>query len=296
MAEAATETLPKLDPVGPAAGPDAGAPAESGDVPTEAEVEEQRAARVVGYPRPLVFLHIPKAAGTTLQSFIMQHYRKGVRAYRFTGSREQLEKFRTMPQAQRDSFDLLLGHVNYGIHELVSAPATYLTMLRDPVERIISHYYFILAHPEHYLHTYVAGRGYTLHEYATAGLNQEGDNNHVRWLTPRLHTEVPLGQVTRGMLEEAKWNLANGVSVFGLAERFTDSLRCFAAAFGWDPVPPRKRLNVNRARPKQDQVAPETIEAIRDSNRYDVELHEYAKALFEEQMVRLSVRPLKSEG
>jgi hypothetical protein len=246
------------------------------------------------YPRPLVFLHIPKAAGTTLQDFILRHYFPLGRVYRFTGAQDQHEQFLRLPQAERDTFDVLSGHVHFGIDQHLSRPATYMTMLRDPIERVISAYYFILANPEHYLFSYVAGRGYTLHEYATMGLNQESDNDQVRWLTPRLHSEVPLGQVTRAMLEEAKWNLQNAITVFGLADRFTDSLRCFSAAFGWEPAGYSKRLNSNRARPKRDQVAPETIEAIRESNRYDMELYECAQGLFEDQMVRLGVRPARA--
>lgn len=271
-----------------------GTPGETDEPQTE-EVREESGGLPVYYPRPLIFLHIPKAAGTTLQEYILRHYLPGGKFYRFTGAPEQLQDFQALPQAERDRFDVVAGHVHFGIHELLGQPATYLTMLRDPVERVISHYYFILAHPEHYLHTYVAGRGFTLHEYATAGLNQEGDNDHVRWLTPRLHTDVPLGQVTRAMLEEAKWNLANGVAVFGLAERFTDSVRCFASAFGWSAVSNGRRLNTNRARPKRDQVAPQTVEAIRDSNRYDTELYEFAQGLFEEQMIRLGVRPARAD-
>ena len=275
------------------------APLETGDIPTEGVIEDAPppvASRF--FPRPLIFLHIPKAAGTTLQDYILRHYKPGGKFFRFTGHQDQLSEFARFTQAERDAHDVLCGHVHFGIHDSLTQPATYLTMLRDPVERIISHYYFILAHPEHYLHPYVAGRGYSLHEYATAGLNQEGDNDHVRWLTARPHEEVPLGQVTRAMLEEAKWNLQNAVTVFGLADRFTDSLRCFAAAFGWEAVKPAgfgMRLNTNAARPKRDQVAPETLDAIRDSNRYDIELYEFAQALFDEQMVRLGVRPVRAD-
>lgn len=287
MSDAAIETKP--------------AGAETEEVLPESEAIEapvRRGGEGPFYPVPLIFLHIPKTAGTTLQDFILSHYKPRGKYFRFTGHEDQASVFAKLTQTERDEFDVVAGHVHFGVHDTLTRPATYLTMLRDPVERFISHYYHILRHTDHYLHTYVAGRGYSLHEYATAGLNQEGDNDQVRWLTVREHGEVPLGQVTRAMLEEAKWNLENGIAVFGLAERFTDSLRCFCAAFGWEAVKPvtfRKRLNTNAARPKRDQIAPETLEAIRDGNRYDVELYEFAQALFDEQMVRLGVRPLRAD-
>ena len=40
------------------------------------------------YPRPLVFIHIPKAAGTTLAEIIVRQYMGG-RGLRFTGEQVQ---------------------------------------------------------------------------------------------------------------------------------------------------------------------------------------------------------------
>ena len=80
---------------------------------------------------------IPKTAGTTLQDFILGHYFPFGRAYRFTGAVEQVEQFRCLPQEERDGYDVIAGHVHFGVHELLSQPATYLTMLREPVEHFI---------------------------------------------------------------------------------------------------------------------------------------------------------------
>src|SRR6185295_12324969 len=119
---------------------------DTGDVPTEGLIEETPVESGVVpasrfYPRPLIFLHIPKAAGTTLQDFILRHYKPGGKAFRFTGHQDQLNALAAMTEAERNEIDVFAGHVHFGIHEKLSEPATYLTMLRDPVERIISHYY-----------------------------------------------------------------------------------------------------------------------------------------------------------
>jgi hypothetical protein len=239
-------------------------------------------------PAPLIFVHIPKAAGSTLQEIIVRHY-QGCRGFRFTGDAERLEAFRSLSQEDRDSFDLLQGHVHFGVHELLTRPATYITMLRDPVDRVVSHFHFVTANPDHYLHRQLGGM--TLRDYAVTRASHELDNDQVRWLCAADHFDVPVGRVSRAMVEEAKWNLANAFEAIGLMERFDESLRCLSAAFGWrDTEPPAKR-NANRHRPSLSDVPQETLDAIRRINRYDVELYEFAAGLFEEQVSRLLVDP-----
>lgn len=241
-------------------------------------------------PRPLIFLHIPKAAGSTMQEIVVRQYQGG-RGYRFTGDTQQWENFKKAPLEENGRYDVLHGHVHFGVHEYLPEPATYMTMLRDPIDRVVSHYYFVLANPDHYLYSVVSGRGLSLQDYAAIRSNHELDNDQVRWLTSRHHFEVPVGGVNRAMCEEAKWNLQNAIAVVGIMERFSDSLRCLQAAFGWEDVSPPARRNVNKERPPLDQISPEAIRTIREVNRYDCELYDFAVALFEEQMVRLGLPP-----
>jgi hypothetical protein len=241
------------------------------------------------WPRPLVFLHIPKAAGSTLQESILSHYPGGV-FYRFTGDTQQWKDFPDLPERERAAIDVVVGHVHFGVHEYLPEPATYLTMLRDPVDRVVSHYYYVLSNPTHYLHRKIADRGYTLQQFAITRVSHELDNDQVRWLTDKHHFDIPTGRVGRALLDEAKWNLEHGIAVVGLMERFEESVRCFEAALGWPPARIRERRNVNPERPPLSEIDPAALEAIREVNRYDVELYEFARALFEEQALRLGVR------
>lgn len=242
------------------------------------------------WPRPLVFVHIPKAAGSTLQEVIVRQYMGG-RALRFTGDTQQWLDFKKASKEENGQYDLLCGHVHFGVHEYLPEPATYITMLRDPVDRVVSHYHFVLANPSHYLYPVLAGRNFTLRDYALTRASHELDNDQVRWLCARHHFDVPVGQVSRDMVEEAKWNLANAFAVVGLMERFTDSLRCLQAEFGWRDVTPPESRNVNKRRPRLADIPADTIKAIEEVNRYDRELYDFAKGLFERQMNRLGVRP-----
>lgn len=239
------------------------------------------------WPRPLIFLHIPKAGGTSLENQVLSHYPDGL-YYRFTGDTRQWLEFPHLPESERASFDVVTGHVHFGVHRYIPEPATYITMLRDPVDRVISYYYYVLSDPTHYLHPIIAGRKYTLLEFALTRLTHELDNDHVRWLTEPHHFDVP--KVDRSLLEEAKWNLQHGIAAFGILERYEDSLRCIEAAMGWQPSPLLEKKNVNRARPPMEEADPAAIEVIHELNTFDIELYDFAKALFEEQAARLKIR------
>jgi hypothetical protein len=229
------------------------------------------------YPRTLIFLHIPKAAGTTLQDIVIRQYNGGT-GYRFTGSPARLEAFKALPEEQRADHDVLTGHVHFGIHRWVPGPSTYMTMLRDPVDRVVSHYHFVLQRPEHYLHPIVTAKGYTLHDYVANRITIELDNDQTRYFLLREHREIPFGAMTPGMLDEAKGTLEAYFPVVGLAERFDDSLVQMQCEFGWLDVSYERR-NVTRDRPSADQIPAATAALIRETNRFDVELCEFARTL-----------------
>lgn len=231
------------------------------------------------YPRPLIFLHVPKAAGSTMQEIVVRHY-KGGKGYRFTGAPERLRAFAEMPEAERASYDVMTGHVPFGVHRHVPGPCTYMTMLRDPVDRIVSHYYFVLSRPDHYLHAMVRERAMTLRDYVEQRASIELDNDQTRYFLEPTGEDPRFTPITDDLLERAKRNLEEFFPVAGLAERFDDSLVLMRCVFGWRDVTYERR-NVTENRPRLAEVPAETVRVVREINRYDVALYEFAVGLFE---------------
>src|SRR5207249_2987233 len=135
---------------------------------------------------------------------------------------ESVAVFRGLPVEQRGTIKLLTGHMPFGLHAFLPGPSEYVTFLRAPVERVLSHYSFVLRQPTHYLYEKVACQKMPLRDYALGGVAAELDNGQTRYLAGAL--DLPVGQCTRKHLEEAKRNLDTYCAVVGLVERFDESL------------------------------------------------------------------------
>lgn len=222
--------------------------------------------------RALIFLHIPKTAGTTLNRIIEWQYNPvsifTMDPYRIRATPERLRK---LPEARRRRLRMIRGHFYYGIHDCLPQGATYVTMLREPVARFLSAYYFLQRRPLHPMHRKVTSE-------------RIGVADFIRLTPHRQNLQCSMiagiksnGTVDRQTLEIAKKNLEKSFSVVGISERFEESLVLIAKTFGWK-VPFYENRKVSKTRPKIDPVE---VELIKDHNQLDVELYEYGKALFE---------------
>lgn len=84
-------------------------------------------------PRKIVHLHVPKTAGTALRSAFQNYFGKSIRT--FTEFHE--DKYKDInPQ----DFDFFSGHFGYETANRLDGDI--VTVLRDPIERVVSIYYF----------------------------------------------------------------------------------------------------------------------------------------------------------
>lgn len=235
-----------------------------------------------GTVETLIFLHIPKAAGSTLQKILDREY-AGRPAFTIQGDsvRESIERFRKLPADARSRLTLLKGHMHFGLHTYLPQPSTYATLLRDPVERVISHYFYVLRQPEHYLHRTIVTGGMSLDACLEGKISPELTNGQTRLLAGM---EDEHGDCTADALELAKRNLRGYFAVVGLQERFDESLLLLKKRFGWrTPYYTKKNVGNNGLRPG---ITAETVDRIRRHNALDMALYDFAKALFDQQIQR----------
>jgi hypothetical protein len=220
----------------------------------------------------LIFLHIPKTAGTTLNRIIEWQYSPfaifTMDPYRI---RATANRFKRLSEARRRRMRVVRGHLLYGIHEFLPQGATYVTMLREPVARVLSAYYFVLRRPLHPLHWKLKRERLSVEDCLR--LFPYRQNTQCRFIAGVEDTSTG----DERLLDIAKENLTKSFSVVGISERFEESLMLMAKAFDWE-IPFYENRKVSKTRP---QIDPGVVEMIRDHNRFDLELYEFGKGLFE---------------
>lgn len=236
----------------------------------------------------VAFIHIPKTAGSTLYRILENHYRwDDIYTVWQDGT---LDQFKQLSPMQKRNIRLLRGHVGLGIAAHLPGPTTYFTVLRDPVERVISYYHFIRRSPHHYCYELVTSRQMSLHDFVSSGADTLVDNGQTRLLA-NLETghEIPFGGCDAALLDEAKANLAQRMAVVGLTERFDETLLLLRHHFGWRHIY-YARQNVSANRTRRHSLSPDTLALIENANRLDTELYRFADRLFAEQVAQLGGR------
>jgi hypothetical protein len=233
--------------------------------------------------KTVFFLHIPKCAGTTLTEEIIKKQFKPHQLIIFYGEGTQvlIDRLKKMPGKKQKKIKCIAGHFAFGIHRFYTArPVTYITMLRDPVERVISHYYYVLRRNDHYLHQIVKEKHYTLREYVENKLTGEVNNGQTRLLAG-IGWGAEFGKCPPAMLDQARENLEKYFTAVGISERFDEFIRLVSRKLDWE-VPPYRKKNVSGNRLKLNDIDGETLGIIEHYNRLDLELYRYTASQLEE--------------
>lgn len=235
--------------------------------------------------KTVLVVHVPKAAGTTLRWIMDRQYPS---SQVFTIGNDipaERERLEAMPDKQKRRLKAVFGHQCWGWHEALAEGQgfQYVTILRDPVERVLSTFAYCRIHG-HYLKDAIEGMD--LREFLTSGVTRTCDNGMVRQLCgqdrflrePYFDMALPFDGVTDRHLTQAMRNLQK-CAVVGVAERFDDMLDRCRRLFGWR-ISWYENQNVTRwERPDRATLDRASVMAVNRCNKLDQQLYEFAKEL-----------------
>ncbi|MDN5203108.1 sulfotransferase family 2 domain-containing protein [Fulvivirgaceae bacterium BMA10] len=228
----------------------------------------------------VVFLHIPKAGGTTLRHILLSQYERKNIFYTVDGNPDQSEKkYLGLDEKSRNGIKLVIGHIGFSDVFFLNDKKKFITMLRDPVARVISHYYYAKKSPDHYLYNHINEKKLTLMEYVQEMPTIELENGQTRLISG---LNVPLGACSNEMLEMAKKNLKMNFTAVGLMERFDESLILYKRRLNWRN-PYYIKANVSKEK-KNSTVSQEIIDIILENNQFDIALYEFVKQNFDQEV------------
>jgi hypothetical protein len=231
-------------------------------------------------PPVVLFLHLPRTAGTTLVRVIERQYPPhAVLALYDCSVGEEIGR---IPPDRLDRLRAIVGHFPFGAHRFLARSSTYVTVLRDPIDRVISHYCFVRGDPTHYLHA--TARQMSLSEYVVSCDLAEPNNDQTRLLCGEYEGSVP-ARCTDAMLPAAKSNLREHFAAVGLTEDYDRSLILMKRLLGWS-YPFYVRQNVTPQRLRREHLPDDTLRVLQAYNRLDMELYRDARALLQERARR----------
>lgn len=230
-------------------------------------------------PCAAVFVHIPKAAGSTLMTVLQREYGRDHVFLTYHIEEKQESGIAALSIEAQQPYRAYAGHFPYGVHTYLTQSPCYFTVLRHPLKRLISLYHYIQRTPTHYL--YEATQALSLEAFLTSGSTTELDNGQVRQLVG-LHGEN-LKSIQEVDYQQAQQNLAQNFAVFGIQERFDETLLLLHHRLGWQKYPLYVSQKVAPKRANKP-LAPDIDTQVRERNRYDFALYDWAVQAFDQQL------------
>lgn len=234
----------------------------------------------------VIFLHIPKTAGSSLNRFLVKntrhlHHFDTMAGSVITPKRWQmiLDKILTEPEEERDERMIVKGHMYFGLHRYFNGPTEYVTFLREPGERVSSHFRMMRRHADISPDTTLdpSKPDWNLGP-KDINFRLSLDNGQVRALSGA-DLDLPLGGVTEEHLRQAQANLKAHFRFVGVMREYDFSQLILGRLYGWN----WKFYVPKNVAPKSDQyrIPPDVMAAIRELNRFDQELYRTAEEEFE---------------
>jgi hypothetical protein len=210
----------------------------------------------------VVFMHSPKAAGSSMSSLMAEHY--GDKMFRVapyvpdTWSPYLPKGF--------NQFKALSAHssVRDEIYRMFDGPFAHIVIFRDPVDRVLSAYTYMITHPQYPAHRELISR-------SMANIFESGDGHRLGLINRVLQDLCGVYDPHPSELDIAKESIEKNFSFFGFFEDLDWFVTSCSKKFNWGTSLP----HVNQG--DRSITKPSVIELIEEYNRCDIELYEHAK-------------------
>lgn len=238
----------------------------------------------------LLFIHLPKTGGTALRSALQNAFEPSRSAFVYGAGDldDSISRaaFEALSADEIRRLRLVMGHFRYGIHQRIDRPYRYATLVRHPVDRVVSLYYHYVNLPgvrflsRNYRERWrLRLRRVSLEDWVFGEQRVTTDNLMVRNVAGVV--DVPFGGCTQAVFEQAMENVERGFAGVLVTEEIPQSLALLEQVLD-RPLSPVGRENVNPKRPRLAEVDPAAAERIAELNQWDLRFYESARRRLQE--------------
>lgn len=215
---------------------------------------------------PVCFLHIPKSGGKSLWAILKK---------------------------QEDTFHIW----HRKLFKELDKKVEFFTLLRDPVDRVISTYYYIRRYEEDPLHDKVLKL--SLEDFVAIMEDERHKNiqykkkdiRSIRYRTVNLATRYLSGGDPNN-IALAKYHAREHFSMIGFTDMYEESLFFLQKQYNLT-IPTIPHRNQTNNRPSLQSHSQEIIKRIEKMNAHDIHLYNWAKARFEQRISSLDSKTKK---
>lgn len=220
----------------------------------------------------LIFLHVPKTAGSTFNSILNDFYPANKR-FRINGGsaipsnfqyQAAIENYKRLDKKVVSKVDLIMGHMPIVLGDEKTEEFKFITFLRNPINRVISDYNYVISSQENPLHLLV--NDLSLGEYVSRHEDLQLDNLQTRMISGNM-----FGQITMKDVDIAKSNIKKHFAFIGFTEYFDKSLILLKKEIGWQKYPIYQSKNISKN--KNVKVLKDELKIIERYNTYDIILY-----------------------
>ena len=233
----------------------------------------------------LVFMHVPKTGGTTLEYLLAKNYTVNgtlhINAPALANNPYALFKKGDLPH-------VVMGHhkLSHVLYRFIDRRLVHITMLRDPVKRVLSYFDYLQTSKGHGLHDKAKQRD--LEAFVESDDMVELANAQTMRIAGYLaHSPGKHADADRA-LAQAKEHLARRFTLFGLTERYPAFLLMGRRVLGWRDIFHQSR-NISKKKTRPEDVDAGILDRIRERNQQDIELYEFARDLFDQRCAELGI-------
>ncbi len=224
----------------------------------------------------LLFIHVPKAAGTALRNALTEQ--RGLsrqlflypHAPGFPG-----EYLLCLTESQLANLECVYGHFGFRLHKCMPQPCEYATVLREPIARTLSHFFQLKrsAEPGSDL-----AASLPADEFFAQTSDADFDNLMTRLVSGDTADVLPFGGVNELVFQHALENLHQWFNYVGIQDDIHEVQRQLAQRLH---LPLKRVERENIGEPQQTAaVSKTTLEKIERLNEYDKQLYRYVRENF----------------
>lgn len=224
----------------------------------------------------LIFIHISKTGGSTLRDLL--HWNYDGQSYNIK-SFDGILPFLAQADAEKLRWKCLQGQLFYGIHAYIPAPCTYLTILREPIARVISHYYYLDVRRKR---AGLPPLKLSLEQFLE--LEPFQAYTQLNLLAGGPTVEAALRRpLPPDALEQAIAHIEADFPIVGILERYDESLLLMKRHFGWARAF-YARKNENRGHPRYQDLPAHQQQLLQRVCEPELALYDYARKRLEQQL------------